>query len=292
VSSIFFSVIIILLFFATHYLPAGNNYLFIVQFKYTQEKGAGIMTKWKKYLPITIACLITGLLLTSALRAQTALDDEGKTNKNQTLIDIINNLEAETKVLEETIDSLRSQIENIQNKETPRQQGYVVSLQDQIQQLKLRSGQTNVSGPGIVIVLDDNVSGAETARINNPDLYNPEDFIVHDKSLLYLISAIRGKAEALAINDQRLVASSDIRCVGTVIMVNSSRLAPPYEIKAIGNPDLLEEAVLNSEEYYFLKSKDMPVTITKVEDISLPAYKGSTTINYTEAVKEEKKEEN
>ncbi|HHT64179.1 MAG: DUF881 domain-containing protein [Bacillota bacterium] len=250
------------------------------------------MTKWKKYLPITIACLITGLLLTSALRAQTALDDEGKTNKNQTLIDIINNLEAETKVLEETIDSLRSQIENIQNKETPGQQGYVVSLQDQIQQLKLRSGQTNVSGPGIVIVLDDNVSGAETARINNPDLYNPEDFIVHDKSLLYLISAIRGKAEALAINDQRLVASSDIRCVGTVIMVNSSRLAPPYEIKAIGNPDLLEEAVLNSEEYYFLKSKDMPVTITKVEDISLPAYKGSTTINYTEAVKEEKKEEN
>ena len=147
----------------------------------------------EKVSPITIACLITGLLLTSALRAQTALDDEGKTNKNQTLIDIINNLEAETKVLEETIDSLRSQIENIQNKETPGQQGYVVSLQDQIQQLKLRSGQTNVSGPGIVIVLDDNVSGAETARINNPDLYNPEDFIVHDKSLLYLISAIREK---------------------------------------------------------------------------------------------------
>ena len=39
-------------------------------------------------------------------------------------------LEAETKVLEETIDS--DQIENIQNKK-PGQQGYVVSLQDQIQ---------------------------------------------------------------------------------------------------------------------------------------------------------------
>ncbi|MGI6686304.1 MAG: DUF881 domain-containing protein [Bacillota bacterium] len=249
------------------------------------------MTTWKKYLPITIACILTGLLLTSALRVQTAVEAESKPNKNQTLIDIINNLEEETKVLEETIDSLRDQIEKIQKQEAPGQQGYVTSLQNQIQQLKLRSGQTNVSGPGIVIVLDDNTAGAEAARINNPELYNPEDFIVHDKNLLYLISALRGKAEALAINNQRLAANSDIRCVGTVIMVNSSRLAPPYEIRAIGDPLLLEAAVLNSDEYIYLKSREMPITITKTDEISLPGMKGSHTINYTEAVKDEKQEE-
>jgi len=246
---------------------------------------------WKRYLPITIACIITGMLLSSALRAQTALENSEKASRNQTLIDIINSLEEETKVLEETIDSLRAQIEKIQNEEAPGQQGYVASLQDQIQQLKLRSGQTNVSGPGIIIVLDDNTAGAEAAKINNPEFYNPEDFIVHDKNLLYLISAIRGEAEAIAINNQRLAANSDIRCVGTVIMVNSSRLAPPYEIKAIGDPLRLEAAVLNSDEYVYLKSKEMPVTITKAEEISLPGLKGLGTISYTQPVKEEKKEE-
>ena len=109
---------------------------------------------------------------------------------------------------------------------------------------------------------------------------------MHDKSLLYLVSALRGQAEAIGINNQRLVASSDIRCVGTVIMVNSTRLAPPYEIKAIGNPKLLEATVLNSDEYFFLKSKEMPVTITQMEEISLPALKGSNTANYAHPVKE------
>lgn len=245
------------------------------------------MSHWKKYIPITLACILTGLLLTAALRTQTAVQDEIKASKNSTLIDIINNLEEETKVLEESISSLRSQIENIQQQEAPGQ-GFVVSLQDQIQRLKLRSGQTNVSGPGIIVVLDDNTAGAEATKANNPNFYDPENFIVHDKNLLYLVSALRGQSEAIAINNQRLVATSDIRCVGTVIMVNSSRLAPPYEIKAIGDPLLLEAALLNSDEYVYLKSKDMPVSITKAEDISLPDFKGSNTINYAQPIKEGK----
>ncbi|MEL7563897.1 MAG: DUF881 domain-containing protein [Dehalobacterium sp.] len=248
------------------------------------------MTNWKKYIPITIACIITGLLLTTAFQSQTAaVKDDVKTSKNQTLIDIINNLESETNVLEETIDSLRKQIEEIQKQESPGQ-GFLVSLQDQIAQLKLRSGQTDVSGPGIIIELDDNVTGAEASKANNPEMYDPEYFIVHDKNLLFLVSALRGHAEAIAINNQRLVATSDIRCVGTVIMVNSSRLAPPFQIKAIGDPRLLEAAVLNSDEYLMLKSREMPFTITKAENISLPGFKGSNTINYAQPIKEGKGE--
>lgn len=245
------------------------------------------MTNWKKYIPITIACILTGVLLTTAFQTQTAVKDDVKTSNNKTLIDIINNLEAETNVLEETIDSLRKQIEDIQKQEAPGQ-GFLVSLQDQIKQLKLRSGHTDVSGPGIIIELDDNVAGAEAAKINNPDMYNPEYYIVHDKNLLYLVSALRGQSEAIAINNQRLVATSDIRCVGTVIMVNSSRLAPPFQIKAIGDPRLLEAAVLNSDEYLILESREMPFSITKAEDISLPGFKGSSTINYAQPIKDGK----
>jgi len=248
------------------------------------------MTNWKKYIPITIACILTGLLLTTAFQSQTAaIKGDTKTNNNKTLIDIINNLEAETNVLEETIDSLRKQIEEIQKQEAPGQ-GFLVSLQDQIKQLKLRAGQTDVSGPGIIIELDDNTAGAEAAKTNNPDMYNPEYYIVHDKNLLYLVGALKGQAEAIAINNQRLVATSDIRCVGTVIMVNSSRLAPPFQIKAIGDPRLLEAAVLNSDEYLILKSREMPFSITKAEDISLPGFKGSNTINYAQSIKEGKGE--
>lgn len=159
-------------------------------------------------------------------------------------------------------------------------------LQNQIQRLKLRAGLIEVTGPGIIIVLDDNITGAEAAKTNQPALYDPEDYIVHDKNLLYLVSSLKGQAEALAINNQRILPNSDIRCVGTVIMVNSTRLAPPYEIKAIGNPDLLEAAVMNSDEYIYLKSKEMPVKLTKADIINIPAYKGSHSLNYAQAIKE------
>lgn len=248
------------------------------------------MIGWKKYLSITIACILTGLLLTTAFQSQAGIKDDTKTGNNKTLIDIINNLEAETNILEETIDSLRKQIEEIQKQGSP-EEGFLSSLQDQIKQLKLRSGQTEVSGPGIIIELDDNIAGAEAAKINNPDMYNPEYFIIHDKNLLYLVSAIREQAEAIAINNQRLVATSDIRCVGTVIMVNSSRLAPPFQIKAIGDPRLLEAAVLNSDEYLILKSREMPLTITKAENIALTGFKGSNTINYAQPKKEKEGKE-
>ncbi|MGI6065244.1 MAG: DUF881 domain-containing protein [Bacillota bacterium] len=242
------------------------------------------MFNWKKHIAITIACVLTGFLLTVALKTQTATSSEN-INKNQTLIDIIETLESDTQLLEDNIGTIQEQINAVQKQETSGQ-GIVTDLQNQVEKLKLRAGQTEVSGPGITIVLEDNAAGAEAVQKNNPELYNPEDFIVHDKSLLYLVSALRGQAEAIGINNQRLVASSDIRCVGTVIMVNSTRLAPPYEIKAIGNPKLLEATVLNSDEYFFLKSKEMPVTITQMEEISLPALKGSNTANYAHPVKE------
>ncbi len=237
----------------------------------------------KKYLYLTVACILTGLLLTVALHAQTA--DEAETAENKTLIDIINNLESETKVLEENISYLHSQIEKIQKKESD--QGILVNLQNKVQKLKLQAGQTVVAGSGITVVLDDNTTGAEAAKSNNPDLYNPEDYIVHDKNLLYLVNAIRGKAEAISINNQRLIATSDIRCVGTVIMVNSSRLAPPYQIKAIGDSSVLEAAITNSDEYFFLKNKNMPISVTKSTNIALPDFKGSNTINYAKPFNKE-----
>ncbi|MDD2498417.1 MAG: DUF881 domain-containing protein [Desulfitobacteriaceae bacterium] len=242
------------------------------------------MLNWKKHIPLTIACVLTGLLLTVALKTQTALNSEN-VNKNQTLIDLIENLEMDTQTLEESIGSVQKQIDEVQKQGTSGQ-GMVAGLQNQVEELKLRAGQTDVFGPGVTIVLEDNTAGAEMVKKNNPELYNPEDFIVHDKSLLYLVSALRGQAEAIGINNQRLVASSDIRCVGTVIMVNSTRLAPPYEIQVIGNPKILEATVLNSDEYFFLQSKEMPVTITQQEEISLPALKGSNTANYANPVKE------
>lgn len=96
--------------------------------------------------------------------------------------------------------------------------------------------------PWDYITLDDNTVGAEFAQKNNPTTYVASNYIVHDKDLLYLIRSLASATEACSVNDVRITDSSSIRCAGTIILINSTRLAPPYEIKIIGDPDELEAA--------------------------------------------------
>lgn len=241
------------------------------------------MINWKKHISVTAACLLTGILLAWAVQAQTIASSESD-DKTKTLIDIIDNLETETKSLEDSIGTIRQQIETLQHQNAGEQE--VADLQKQVQHLSLLAGQSDVSGPGIKITLDDNNSGAEAAKLNNPAAFDPEEYIVHDKNILYLVNSLRREAEAIAVNGQRLVPTSDIRCVGTVIMVNSTRLAPPFEITVIGDPALLQVAVQNSDEYIYLQSREIPVIIESLNSLSIPAYKGSNILKYAHPLKE------
>lgn len=243
------------------------------------------MQKWQ--LPVTIVCLLTGMFAMSAFRAQSAiLDAHPDINKNKNLLSIISYLESETKSMGNQVEILRSDIDAIQKNQTTGSNN-AADLQKEIENLTLAAGLSNVTAAGIIITLDDNKSGADTAKVTNAVQYNPEDFIVHDKNLLYLTAALRNAgATSIAINDQRVIATTDIRCVGTVIMVNSLRLAPPYIIKVIGDPSQLTQGLEKSDEYIYIQSKDLPMQITRQDKISIPAYNGSIKFTYAQILKE------
>lgn len=235
----------------------------------------------KKSLTITFLCLVTGFLLMMALQTQSALLNNQSENKNKAIIDMIEAREKELDDLEQAITATRSDIETIESEQIAAEENSE-TMQKMLSGLRVRAGLTEVTGPGIIITLDDNVTGAELSKAQNPNYFLPENFIIHDKNLLYLVNALGLHAEAISINNQRITTSSHIRCVGTVIMVNSSRMAPPYEIKAIGVPEILEACVTSSGEYKGLKAREMPIKITHQEEITLPAYTGSLSFDHAQ----------
>ncbi|CEP69306.1 Protein of unknown function DUF881 [Moorella glycerini] len=237
----------------------------------------------KIYLSLLLISLFSGLLVAWQWRSHQAT--AAIERKDPELIDIIHSLEKEDASLENTIADLRSQIEALQ-KDRAQGKGRLAQLQQEIEALKLAAGLTPVTGPGITVTLDDNNAGAQAAKNSSPATYNPEDYIIHDKNVLYLVNELKAAgAEAIAVNGQRIVTSSDIRCVGTVILVNSTRLAPPYEVQAIGNPDSLEAAIQKAVDFSYLKSRDFPVKVTKSQNLTLPAYKGGFSQDYVRLVK-------
>lgn len=151
--------------------------------------------------------------------------------------------------------------------------GKTSELVDKLETSKLIAGLTNVRGEGLEISLDD--------KSNYDPLVDNVAGLVHDGTLRHLVDLLQANgAYAISINDERLVNNSYIFCVGTTILCNKERLAPPYLIRALGDPDKLaagldldQEAQAYTEAPAFLR-----FSYKKVESIELPAYAGADKI--------------
>lgn len=235
--------------------------------------------KNRHVLSISLVLLLTGIAVSIWFRAWAINAKINADNENQTLVNVINQLEAETLALESDIEALRSELSG-QTDNSITTDEYIARLQQELAQIQLLSGQSAVTGGGITITLNDNTAGAEAAKQSDPANYYPENYIIHDSNLRYLLNDISYLADAIAINGQRIVDTSDIRCVGTVIIINSTRIAPPYEISLIGSAALLEGALQESSQYIYLKNKNMPIRVTRQNEMLLPAYTGTIITNY------------
>lgn len=173
-------------------------------------------------------------------------------------------MEAENKQLMEQLDQFRS--------------GAISSPGDD--KMQILAGSTEVEGQGIEVVLDD----SNIAKKANED---PNLYILHDEDLLRVLNELRAAgAEAISLNDQRIVAMSEVRCAGPTISVNNVRSAPPYVIKAIGAPKTLSSAlrlrggVAETFEFWGIQVK-----IKTVENLKIPALKAPRTFEYAKVVK-------
>ena len=71
-----------------------------------------------------------------------------------------------------------------------------------------------------------------------PKPYGPDDVVVHQQDVQGVVNALwAGGAEAMQIMDQRVISTSAVRCVGNTLILQGRVYSPPYDIKAIGNPD-------------------------------------------------------
>lgn len=159
--------------------------------------------------------------------------------------------------------------------------GYEKNVKEELDNLRYQAGLSAVEGPGIVVTLND--SKQKTKLGDNQNLY-----VVHDEDLLRVINELRAaRAEAIAINDQRLISRSEIRCVGPTVTVNGKMFGPPFVISAIGDPQLLASALqLRGGVADTLRYWGIELNIEHVNNVRLPAYSGLVTTDFAKPVQE------
>lgn len=161
--------------------------------------------------------------------------------------------------------------------------GYATVLSEQLKRAELLAGNTAVRGPGVTVTLKDSVS------VNN-SMVDENAYVVHDSDLLRVINELRASgAEAISLNGERVLATSEIRCAGPTVSINNTRYAAPFVIKAIGDPDTMEQSLLmRSGIVDELKNFQIEVTVVKSQELTVEASRQNLTYRYAVPIEEGK----
>lgn len=137
-------------------------------------------------------------------------------------------------------------------------------------------GLTNVSGVGVIITLKDN-QGITNESIGITD--DIRSYLVHDANLREIVRKLKvSGAEAISINNERVVSGTSIVCSGNVIRINDRKVGSPFEIKAIGSPELLYGNL--GETITRLNNSGIIVEIQKSDNVEISKYDGTINFNY------------
>jgi uncharacterized protein YlxW (UPF0749 family) len=218
-------------------------------------------------LPVTLVCLALGALIALLMITSAKEEIDPNSVRPEQLALLYAQAKKENDNLQARIGQLSSQRDDLINA-TASETKQKEALMKEINDLRVRGGTTIVEGQGIVITLDD----TGMIKPNRADV-NANAYLTHDVDLLLLVNELHSAgAEAIALNDQRVVGSTAIRCVGPAIRVNDHQIAPPFVIKAIGKADTLSGAVnLPFGVLDQLKPLGIHVEVVKRDLIRVPA---------------------
>lgn len=154
-------------------------------------------------------------------------------------------------------------------------------MKEELDKARLLSGITEVEGQGVVITVTDSTKPASEIQQGTF-----EQYIVHDSDIRMILTELAAAgAEAMSINGQRIISTTAVRCVGNTIMVNDVKIAPPFEINAIGDSNTLEAGMLiKGGVSDYLKSWNVNMVVKKSSKVTVPRYTGVVNFKYAAPV--------
>ena len=235
------------------------------------------LKKLKSVNALIITFVVSGVLIGVLLAAQF----QSSVTSNSYLVDELN---AQTDLLNSYNEdrlSLKNQITVLQQKlDEDRKNLEMADSNNNLATLdnfKEIVGLTKIKGKGVSILLNEGAS-------NKPD---NDASLIHASDLRDLVNLLRtARVEGISINDQRIVANSTISSLGSSIIINKVKVAAPFEIKAIGDTEMIVNRINDQKSYPDLykriKNRDVYFEIQKVDQVVLPAYFGDYLFQYAQ----------
>jgi uncharacterized protein YlxW (UPF0749 family) len=204
-------------------------------------------TAWRLIVPLV--CLLAGALLGTTHGVSAG--GEIRRSDAPRLVDLVRDAQRSVDRLSAERDALASRINSAQSSQGGATDSAVAALLTKAAPLAAAAGLNAVRGPGLVVTLTD---AQRDANGRFPRDASPDDLVVHQQDVQAVLNALwSAGAEAIQVQDQRLIATSALRCVGNTLLLNGRTYSPPYTVTAIGDVAAMQAAVAAAPEVTLYK---------------------------------------
>ena len=220
---------------------------------------------------LSIALLVLGFLIAAQVAGEKPRT-QYSTQERAPLIQTALDLQAKQDALKAQILGLRKHIGDLEAQDPGAAQS-LRQLYADLEDARLAAGLIAISGPGLAFRLED---GTPSSGV---------DALVSAQDVRVLVQELwLAGAEAIAVNGERLSATSAVIDIGGSILVNSAYLAPPYQIAAIGPPDLYDRLRSSVAFADFVQGRinrsGISLSVAELGSVDLPAYAGTVNLRY------------
>jgi uncharacterized protein YlxW (UPF0749 family) len=232
---------------------------------------------WAVLVPVV--ALAAGLLFATSERTAQGTDLRGgEVIQLSGLIEQRNNSNARQ---QQELAGLQHQVQQL-TRQTASRDGAVASAQAAGDAGALSAGLVPLTGPGVEIVLDDAPTRPDGTL---PVGAGPDDLVIHQSDVQAVVNAVwAAGADGVAVMNQRLVATSAVRCVGNVLLLQGRTYSPPYVITAIADGSAVRTRLAESAQVQILEQAadelGLTFTVRDRPSVSLPGFTGSLDMEY------------
>lgn len=240
------------------------------------------MKKFSGMIVIGLLALFIGLVISIQITTTQGSDQGGlvPVAKAQGYLEELKKVRAEKDAAVQELNDLEARLDQIE-KEKSDEDFFLKGIVSDLEKYKMAAGVIDVKGPGVIITVDDPIVTDEFS-----DDYSV--IMLRYELLLSLVNKMKDAgAEAISINGQRIIATTEISLAGDNVNINTVPTAPPYMIKAIGNPETIEATLtIRFGIIEQMKNYGLRITIKQKDELEVPRYSGIIKYRYAESVVE------
>jgi uncharacterized protein YlxW (UPF0749 family) len=238
------------------------------------------ISPWEAMVPLV--ALAAGLLF--ATSGRTAQGTDLRAGDITELSQLIRQRDAALDARESQLADLQSQVQALTEQAGSRD-GAVAAAQAEGKAGALSAALVALTGPGVVITLDDAAQRPDGAI---PVDARPDDLVIHQSDVQAVVNAVwAAAADGVAIMDQRLIATSAVRCVGNTLLLQGRPYSPPFVITAIADVEAVRAQLASSPQVAVFEQavEDFGLTfeVRALPELTLPAYDGSLVLEHATA---------